>query len=321
LIYTKVSNQIIERILNNKAETQTNQQSIAKNIRGTLAFGLLISCIFITAIGFTSWKILNILDNHIEELVEESTVKTDLIYDMKIAAVERNLYLLMMLLRDDSFGVDEEWMKFRNQGSEFLIAREKLKNLGLNDEESRLLNQQRELSIETVQLQYEIYENIMVSDHGNALIKFNQHLDNQVEVFASLDALLGHQKAINSMKVNATRQSESVAIRTIISLSILVIFIMYFITIYIIKRLSLQALFIENEGLKFKALIEGGMDAVLVLDRKKVTDCNQNALKLFVVDSLDELNHLGFDYFSRFSDIKADKDGHGVFNTVNHALL
>jgi len=305
------------KLLPNK---QTNELSIAKNIRGLLIAGLSVSCVLIIIIAITSWESLSDLQNKIEELVEESSVKTSLLYDMRIAARERNGHLMMILLRDDAFEIDDEWMSFRNQGSDFLIAREKLIALGLDEKESRLLEKQRQLSIDAVELQYDIYTHIMNNDRASALRTFNEHMEVQKKVFQSLDLLLQLQKIENNSKVEETRYSSISSIQTVWASSAVIIFIIFVTTMYIIKRLSQQFLYIENEGLKFKALIEGSMDAVLVLDGEKVTDCNVNLLTQFCVDSLAEFNAIGLEYFSGFSEYKNIDKSEGVFCALNHVL-
>lgn len=305
----------------NTQYSQTDNPSIAKKIRATLAFGLIMSCILVAIIGTTSWKTLNVLDGHIKEAVEESSLKTSLLYDMRIAARERNLHLIMILLAEDAFAVDEQWISFRNQGSKFLEAREDFIALGLDVKEILMLDNQRKLSKEAVVLQYEIYNYIMESDRKSAIKAFNEHLGVQAKVFDALDTLLLLQKTQNKQKLDLTKKTQISGIRTISLLSISVIVIIVLITVYTIQRLSQQAVYIENESLKFKALIEGNMDSVLVLEQDEVTDCNVNALKMFHVNSLNEFNEIGFDYFSGFSETKNDEDNDGVFVAVNHVLV
>jgi len=294
---------------------------IAKNIRMTLALGLLLSCLLIAVIALTSWQALNSLRQEIENVVEQTEVKTSLVYDMRIAARERNLRIMMMMLREDPFDVDIEWMEFREQGGLFLSAREKFLALELTDDEESLLSEQRELSRYAVTLQYQIYEWLQSGDYTKALQVFNDHLDFQEKVFTVLDKLLAIQKRKNHTNVENARNSQNRALKTVTLLSAAIIIIIFFTTAYIIQRLSQQARHIENEGLKFKALIEGGMDAVLVLDRKQVTDCNVNALRMFAVNSITELNSIGLDYLSRFSDEKEDGDSQGIFSAINHVLV
>jgi len=303
------------------SESNTIPQTVSQDIKTTLALGLVVSLVLIAIIGVTSWRAIESLHDKVEDIVEETEVKTGYVYEMKIAARERNLRLMLLLLREDPFEVDDEWMEFRRQGGVFLTAREALLQHALDDDEAVILDKQRGLSIGAVDLQYELYDSVLKGEKEKALKIFNQHLSAQGLVFDALDELLEIQKEKNKEKVEIANNNKVDALKTVVLLSVVVILIMILVTLYTIRRISQQALLIENEAIKFKALIEGGMDAVLVLDNNDIVDCNVNALSLFKVNSLRELNKTGLDYFSRFSEDKNLIDEHGVFSAVNHMLV
>jgi len=294
--------------------------SIAKNIRLTLAIGLVISCLLVTIISFTSWQALKTINEKLENSFSSRT-KTDYIYDMRIAARERNMHLMKMLISVDPFDIDDEWIAFRNQGSIFLSAREEYLALNLDEEEKRILKKQRELSVVSVALQYEMYELKLKGDVDGAIEKLNRHLDIQESVFSVLDELLSHQKYINNIDVVKARLTKEKSTKKVMGLSLVVEVIIIFMMSYMIQRLSRQAIDLENEGVKFKALIEGSMDAVLVLEESRIIDCNVNALNMFGVNSLKEFNDIGFDYFSCFSDTKSSHNSDEIFSVVNNVLV
>lgn len=298
----------------------TRHLSIANNIRLTLVAGLVMSCILIAVISLTSWHGLNTHNEKLEGVVY-SQLKTDIIYDMRVAARERNIQLLKMMHLDDQFDIDLEWMKFREQGGVFLIAREKFLKLDLTEQERNKLKEQRDLSRKGVKLQYEIYDLIIRNDYASALIILEDHFKYQKHVFILLDELLDIQKIKNDLHVKEARESRENAVQAVSLLSVVVVVIILLMTLYMIRRLSEQATDIENEGLKFKALIEGSMDAVLVLEKHRVIDCNVNALNMLSVGSLGELNQVGLDYFSKFSDVKSSNNSKEIFSAVNHELV
>jgi len=299
--------------------SSTNSR-IEIDIRTTLAIGLLVSCILITAISVTSWRALNTLYKQTEELVLASEVKTSLVYDMRIAARERNLNLMHIILLDDAFLIDDEWMRFRHQGGVFLQARERFIDLGINEREKKILEEQRIISKETVEFQYQIFEAVENGNKKRAMNLAGMALDYQQKVFAKINELLKIQKETNKIKIENARKFETKAAKKIIYLSVTVVIILIVMTAYMAKRLSEQARDIKNEALRFKALIEGSMDAVLVLDLHSVVDCNENALKMFNVKSLAEFNATDLDYLSMFSESKRE-DTEGVFSAINHALV
>jgi len=300
--------------------TTNTDSRIEIDIRTNLAIGLLVSCVLITAISITSWRALNSLYKQTEELVLASEVKTSLVYDMRIAARERNLNLMHIILLDDAFLIDEEWMRFRHQGGVFLKARESFISLGINQREKELLEEQRKISMETVEMQYKIFDAVENNDKERAMHLAGQALNFQQKVFEKINELLLVQKETNKIKIKAAEEYEKSSAKKIIYLSVMVIIILIVMTAYMVRRLSDQARYIKNEALKFKALIEGSMDAVLILDLNNVVDCNDNSLNMFHVKSLEELNKTNFDYLSMFTDSK-DGKREGVFSAINHALV
>ena len=300
--------------------TTSTDSRIEIDIRTNLALGLLVSCVLITAISVTSWRALDSLYKLTEELVLASEVKTSLVYDMRIAARERNLNLMHIILLDDAFLIDDEWMRFRHQGGVFLQAREKFIALGINQREKELLEEQRTISKKTVEMQYEIFDAVENNDKDRAMNLAGQALDYQQKVFGTINELLFLQKETNKLKIKAAEEYEKSSAKKIIYLSVTVVIILIVMTAYMARRLSDQARYIKNEALKFKALIEGSMDAVLILDLNNVVDCNGNALNMFHVESLKELNKTSLDYLSMFTDSK-DGKVEGVFSAINHALV
>lgn len=299
----------------------TSNSHIEINIKTTLAIGLFISCVLITAISVTSWRALNTLYEQIEALAQASEVKTSLVYDMRIAARERNLNLMHIILLEDEFLIDDEWMRFRHQGGVFLQAREKFIAMGINEREKKILEEQRQISKETVEYQYEIFDAVENGDKKRAMELAGVALEYQKKVFEKINELLAIQKETNKTKIESAREFEVSAAKKIIYLSIIVVVILIIMTVYMARRLSQQARHIKNEALKFKALIEGSMDAVLVLDVNGVVDCNGNALKMFSVNTLEELNEASLDYLSMFSDSQNKEENQGVFSAINHVLV
>ncbi len=271
-----------------------------QTIRTALMAGLFLSCLLIAVLSLVALNELDSLREQIEDLVQASDVKTGYLYDMRISARERNLHLIMSLQLEDEFLKDDQWMKFREQGGVFLEAREKYKALNLDEEEIRLLEEQRDISVEAVTWQYRLYDFMQEGDQESAFGAIEKALEFQTRVFEILDRMLDIQKDKNAQMVKAARMSQEAASRTVVMLGIIVIILMILSSAYIIRRISEQALQIESEGKKFKALIEGSMDAVLVIEDGLIVDANDNALKMFSVATFSKLKELGEKYLLRF---------------------
>ncbi len=74
-------------------------------------------------------------NQRIERLVNANITKSTLINQMRTAARERTVSLQNMLILDDPFLQDEEWMRINSNGAIFANAREQFLKLILTDEE------------------------------------------------------------------------------------------------------------------------------------------------------------------------------------------
>jgi hypothetical protein len=169
---------------------------------------------------------------------------------MKITARERNLNMMMAILLDDEFLIDDHWMQFRKQGSDFLIAREKYISLGLNEIEKNALDKQRSVSIRSVELQYQIFDSVRNDDKERALELIEEAFEFQKKVFFELDKMLDYQQTDNEKRIEYAREYQKSSAKTVTVLSMSVVVIMILMTLYISRRLSQQAQFIQNEALK-----------------------------------------------------------------------
>jgi len=295
--------------------------AIARSIKLTVLLGALLCCVMIAAIGIINWLVLEKINQQVKHLINETAVKTNLIYDMRLAARERNLHLAMSLLVTDPFIIDQQWNNFLEQGTLFLIAREKLKQFDLSKAEMDLLEKQRELSIDTVKLQYQLHEQQLAGEYSKAIDTLNEETLMQIKVFSVLDSILELHKKNNKVIINNIYQSQKKTQKVIGLLIVMIFSIIYLISAYLINKLSIQDRKIKNEEIKYNALIEGSIDGILVADKKHIIKCNNNALKLFNIASLDELNRIGLDFFSHLSEKQHNENEADFFDFINSAIL
>jgi len=301
--------------------TSTHHLDFAKRIRNTLLISAFAACLLVAAIGITTWLSLQNINQQVKTLVNETAVKTNLLYDMRISARERNLHIALSLLATDPFFSDTEWAKAKEQGSIFLSAREKFKQQNPKPDELALINKQQELSKHAVRLQYQVNEYRLLGDHDKAIKTLHEEISFQIKVFSVLDELLDLQKSKNRIHIEKIFKSQKNTKRTIVILSVFIFFLIYLISTYLIKQLHQQAREIKNESIKYKALIDGSIDGILVLDKTHVINCNLSALKLFGINTLDELNKKGLDYFSQFASGNKKEKRENIFGAINYALI
>ena len=72
--------------------------------------------------------------DRIKQVMAENNIKSESLHTMRVAARERTINLQNMIILDDPFRQDEEWMLINANGAAFAEARLKLLNLSLSTE-------------------------------------------------------------------------------------------------------------------------------------------------------------------------------------------
>ncbi|MBW8328872.1 MAG: diguanylate cyclase [Thiobacillus sp.] len=102
-------------------------------------------------------------------LVTESNVKTESVFQMRSVSRERFASLGQMVVLRDPFERDEEYMRFQAQASEFIRARDRLLGLGMGPEEQATWTRARQLIQRDEQLHAQVIELAMAGRSETAL--------------------------------------------------------------------------------------------------------------------------------------------------------
>lgn len=155
----------------------------------SLAFAFVL--LLMAAIGSVGLYSLNLIDNHLGLISEVLLQKYTLMMDMRQAARERSLSLHRMIMLDDPFEQDAEWLLFNQQGAAFALAREKLVGMKLSEAEQIFMEQQGELIRKNVVVQMAVAALAMAGDKEPATAMLtSQALPAQNEVFTHIDLQL-----------------------------------------------------------------------------------------------------------------------------------
>ena len=111
---------------------------------------MLLLMVGLTVIGLTRIMAVN---EEMEEIRRVNYVKTTLVSEMRSTARDHAISLHRLALLTDPFEWDEELVEFGRIAARFIQAREKLLELGLDQEEKDLLAQSLELVKKSEQLQ------------------------------------------------------------------------------------------------------------------------------------------------------------------------
>ncbi|MFP5505675.1 MAG: EAL domain-containing protein [Gammaproteobacteria bacterium] len=155
-------------------------------------FTTILSLMLLVAI--VSLSMLHTSSRNIEQLVHANNTKTNLIHQMRTAGRERTLSLQSMIILDDPFRQDEEWMRINANGAAFAAARLQLLESDLTPIEHSLLDQQAEATRVVGALHLEIAELIIEGDKPRAYrLLSDRAMPLQEQVFEILSQLLDIQ--------------------------------------------------------------------------------------------------------------------------------
>jgi signal transduction histidine kinase/CheY-like chemotaxis protein/HPt (histidine-containing phosphotransfer) domain-containing protein len=150
-----------DRILMEIVNPHNHEPYLAKKIGLFFGFGAMLALmVFITSVGL--WGMEKI-QNRTDTIVSDRMAKMQLVIQMRAAARDRTVLLERMILLDDPFERDEEFMRFNSHGARFAQARIALSKRPLSETERDLLQQQGKLSSVAVPLQNQVVD-LLVKD-------------------------------------------------------------------------------------------------------------------------------------------------------------
>jgi len=153
----------------------------------TAGFGALL--VLMVALAGISIFTLQRHQAQLDKVVGERMTKVSLALTMRKASRERTLSLLRLLLLDDPFDRDEEWMAFNGYGAEFAQARLSLLASPLSDAERSLLEEQGALTGKAIMVQLQVIDLINAGQIEPASRLLSQAaIPSQQAVIAKVDA-------------------------------------------------------------------------------------------------------------------------------------
>lgn len=181
-----------------------------------IGFGVSLGMMFTVAL--IALSVLHTSSKRIEQLVNANNTKSNLIHQMRSAARERTVNLQNMLILDDPFRQDEEWMLLNANGAAFAEARLRLLDMDLTPQEQALLIEQADLTRSVAALHLRIAELIMTGDKTRASVLLEEEaMPGQQETFERLSRLLAIQSEGAAQAVQeAERNYRSTLIATLV---------------------------------------------------------------------------------------------------------
>ncbi len=132
------------------------------SLRLGLGFGLIL--LLMVSLGILALERIAGVNRHLDHIVHENNVKTELAHTMKDALRERSVIMHTVSLLRDPFEQNEEFLSFNDHGVAFTAARDKLQGMPLNEKEKEILARMRALTVKTQPLVVEAVGKAMNGD-------------------------------------------------------------------------------------------------------------------------------------------------------------
>jgi len=165
-------------------------------------FSAMLSIVAIlTLIGI--WWGVGSLQSQLDTLVEGQINKIRLAVDMRNYARQRTHSIQRMILLEDPFDRDEEFLRFNGYGAKFVVARTEFLSLPLSARESSVIEAQGELSRQVVPLQREVVDLVAVDEIEKAkYILMDKSLPIQDKVIEKLVELHTIQEEATALSIS-----------------------------------------------------------------------------------------------------------------------
>jgi len=245
-----------------------------------IAFSVVLALIIglTTAAGYLLFSGMQ----RVEEVVSQNIRKNDLISDMRVAGRFRTLSLSQMLLMDDPFDREEEFDRFNALGTDFIVARNALNELSLNEEERALLDKARPMSQAIGNSQKKTIDFIQEDRIKQGIdLQVNTSVPlqrNTYEVFSQLQAL---QRQVTSDEVRAAGEEFRGSFYILLSMSLVILLTIVSISRFVVRHTVNSEQRLLRQKVQAETVLHSITDGVISCDsRGGVISMNDAASQL-----------------------------------------
>jgi len=200
-----------------------------------LGFGVII---VLAGVLMAVWvTVTNATVQQLDAAVNSDNLKRQLLMDMRTLARERTVSIQKMLILDDPFARDEEYLRFHRLGTDFVLARERYLGLELSRDERGLLESQDAIVGRIGPLQTQIVDHILRNEHDAArhlLLEYAIPL--QDEGFRHLSAVLRFQADAAEHALDTAHRQHRRSLAIAISLVAGIVLLSTVVALFTIRR-------------------------------------------------------------------------------------
>lgn len=248
----------------------------------TVGTGFALALLLMVGVSLVAMRSLAIADARQKAIVQESSVKGQIVNDLRDLLRARVISMLSIVVMNDAFEKDEERLHFYHLGERYQKSRARFEGLPISDEEKAVLariddltKSHQPLMVETVELGMEGYTFLafdLLQKRGIAL---------QRQLILELDQLVRIQQDTIS---KASREAEQAYAHTRLLMLLLggsAATVAAVVALFVLRRTRMMAAESERERTRFQTLFETNTDGIAILDHDGFVQCNQAALRMF----------------------------------------
>ena len=241
----------------------------------------------------------------IEAVVLDQNTKLHLLTEMRTLARERTVSLEKMIIFDDVIDISEEWERFYNLGSMFIVARTAFLSMELTENEKAVIAKQRTLVRDNSLLQVEVTELILEgSDIEARDLLLNKVMPIQDQVFIFMTEMMDLQRSAAKLAVENANAEYRTTIILLIFLSLLAAAASMIVMRKIIRAITdaEHQLYVEKE--RAQITLQSIGDAVIATDVNGIiVHANDSSVELLRKD----IEHIIGHHFNDVVNIRNEK--------------
>ncbi|MCW9013650.1 MAG: diguanylate cyclase [Gammaproteobacteria bacterium] len=284
-----------------------------------VGFSLIFTVLLIIAsIGLRS---ISILSDKLTYIINDTNIRSQHGYAMRNAARMRIQTLHQMARTDDPFQRDEQFVDLRQKGADFLIARQNIVALGLDQESQKLIDLQREISTIAGPLQYQVIDLLNEEKKDEAVnVLFDQAIPAQNSAIEIIDKFIELQQQQNRNALEQTSEEFDKSFQIIISFIIIGLVITFIVSGIVLRHTNFAFQALYDSELREKIIRENIVDAIVTFNTNGIIESCNKAIKDIFGYWPDEI--IGKNIVNLFSDnenifINDELSAEQFTNTIN----
>jgi len=232
-----------------------------------ISLGFVIVLLLMAGMMTMALRVMDASVARTETIVQQYNAKSRLVGRMHTAARERILALNKMLILDDPFERDAEWMAFNAAGTAFVTAREELTRMDLTDEERDLLASQARITRTLGPLQNEIAERVLSGDSEQARrMLLERAIPLQNQAFGYFLRFDDRQQALADSALADARREQAEARDTLVLGAFAVGTLCVLIAVFVVRRTADTELRLRRERRQALVTLHAIADGVVTTD-------------------------------------------------------